>query len=103
MTPIAESRSRCRAPNSAMSPATTTEPISAPTTGLFATSSPGCGPGEGEFRGAVHGEGHSPGHHERADKAAADRDERGRHQRVLSEGLLKQESEAHQRWCPSGE
>ncbi len=44
MTPIDESRSPCLAPNKAMSPATTTEPTRAPTTGLFAISSPAAAP-----------------------------------------------------------
>src|SRR5208283_3085706 len=76
-------------------------PHEGPDDGVVVDAQSGRGSGEGEFGGAVHGEGHSPGHHERADEAAADGDQRGRQQRVLGEGLLEQESDAHQCWCPS--
>ena len=103
MTPIDESRSPCRAPNKAMSPATTTEPTRAPTTGLFAISSPAAAPVKASSAVPCTAKAIPLVDHERADEAAADRDERGRQQCVLGERLLKQETEAHQRWCPSGE
>ncbi len=44
MAPIAESRSRGRAPRVAIRPATTSDPASAPAVGLFAIRSPAAAP-----------------------------------------------------------
>jgi hypothetical protein len=67
---MAESRSRGRAPRVAISPATTSDPASAPATGLPAITSPAAAPVKAALGGAVHRERHSACDDEPADDAA---------------------------------